>query len=333
MPIAVAVLPVLAFLGGLVLLDSYKLVRLRTVSAAMAGGAAVAGVAYLLHGALLARSGIDLAAFARYVAPLTEEILKGLLVLVLIRTRRIGFLVDAAILGFAIGAGFAAVENAHFVQLAPQASMTTWVVRGFGTALMHGGATATLAVMALSVIERRAAAGLVAYLPGGALAVILHSGFNHLGAWPQLATLATLVGVPVTLILVYQRSERLTASWLGTGFDADAERLASLNSGAFPSTPAGQYLATLRRVFDGPVVADVLCYLRLHTELSMRAKGLLMLRENGLPTPPPGEDVRSRLEELRYLEKSIGPTGLRALQPLLPLSPKDLRQIHLLDAR
>jgi RsiW-degrading membrane proteinase PrsW (M82 family) len=315
-----------------VLLDSYKLVRLRTVAAAMAAGALAALAAYLLHGTLLARLDINLAFFARYVAPVTEECLKGLVVLALIRARRVGFLVDAAILGFAIGAGFAAVENVHFVQLAPDASMTTWVVRGFGTALMHGGTTAILAVMALSVIERHRAAGVAAYLPGGVLAVLLHSGFNHLGAWPQLATLATLVGVPVTLLVVYRHSERLTAAWLGTGFDADAARLESLNSGEFAATPAGQYLATLKRVFDGPVVADVLCYLRVHTELSLRAKGLLMLRENGLPAPPLTEDVRSSLEELRYLEKSIGPTGLRALQPLLPMTPKDLRQIHMLDA-
>ena len=31
-------------------------------------------------------------------------------------------------------------------QLAPQADLSTWVVRGFGTAVMHGGATAMLAV-------------------------------------------------------------------------------------------------------------------------------------------------------------------------------------------
>jgi RsiW-degrading membrane proteinase PrsW (M82 family) len=330
-PLSIAILPVLCFLAALVLFDSYKLVRVRTVVAMMVCGAAVAGAAYLLHGLLLARVDIALADFSRWVAPLTEELLKGVFVMLLIRWRRIGFLVDAVIFGFAVGAGFAAVENAHYVTLSPDASTTTWVVRGFGTALMHGGATATLAMMALSVTERRPGLGWLAFLPGWLLAAVLHSGFNRLGASPQIATLATMIVVPMTVLLVFQRSERLTAAWLGEGFDADAERLATLLSGRFADSPAGRYLATLKRVFDGPVMADVLCYLRLHTELAMRAKGLLMLRENGMSAPPLDAETRARLEELRYLEKSIGATGLRALQPLLPMSPKDMRQVYLLE--
>ena len=44
-------------------------------------------------------------------------------------------------------------------------------------------------------------------------------------------------------------------------------------------------------------------------------------------------DALYAAEVARTNRIGIGPTGLRALQPLLPLSPKDLRQIHLLDAR
>lgn len=331
MPLVVAVLPVLALALVLRVLDSYKLVRLPTLALSLAGGAAMAAAAYGVHALLLQAADIPLATFSRYVAPITEEALKGAVVLLLIRQRRIGFLVDAALLGFAVGAGFAAVENAHYVHIATGASMTTWVVRGFGTALMHGGATATFAVIALSALERRPAAGWPACLPALLPAALLHGLFNHLGAWPQIATLSMMIGVPLTLMLVFQRSERLTAAWLGEGFDADTDRLELLHSGRFSSSPSGQYLMTLRRAFDGPVVADALCYVRLHTELALRAKGRLMLRENGLPLPPIDETTRGHLDELRFLEKSIGPTGLRALQPLLPMTPKELRQIHLLE--
>jgi RsiW-degrading membrane proteinase PrsW (M82 family) len=331
--LTVAVLPVLCFLAALVLLDSYKLVRVRVVLAAMAGGVLVAGVAYLLHDHLLGWSGLDLRTFSRRVAPLTEELLKGLVVVALLKARRIGFLVDAAILGFAVGAGFAVVENAYFVHLASGASMTTWVVRGFGTALMHGGATAAQALLLLTVIERRPGAALAAFVPGWLLAAVLHSVYNHLGDSTQLATLSTLVAVPLVLLTVFQIGERRTADWIGTGFDADVERLAILDSGHFADSPAGQYLRTLRSVFDGPVVADALCYLRLYSELALRAKGALMLRANGLPVPPIDEDTRARLAELRWLEKSIGVTALRALRPLLPAGMKDLKQIGLMGSR
>jgi len=46
-------------------------------------------------------------------------------------------------------------------------------------------------------------------------------------------------------------------------------------------SPAGRYLSSLRKRFRGPVVADLLCYVRLYTELALRAKGMMMMRENG----------------------------------------------------
>mgnify|MGYP001764887425 CR=1 FL=1 len=89
------------------------------------------------------------------------------------------------------------------------------------------------------------------------------------------------------------------------------------------------YLATLRRRFEGPIVADLLCYLRLYTELAMRAKGLIMMREAGFDVPV-DEETKAKFEEMRYLEKSIGRTGLLALQPVLPMSQKELWQLSML---
>jgi len=138
----VGLLPVLGFLAALLYLDSYKLVKLRAVITIVAAGALIAGASYVTNGYALELVRIDLTHFSRYVAPVTEELLKGLVVVALIRTHRIGFLVDAAIFGFAVGTGFATVENLYFLHLVPDAGMGTWIVRGLGTAIMHGGATA-----------------------------------------------------------------------------------------------------------------------------------------------------------------------------------------------
>jgi hypothetical protein len=71
--------------------------------------------------------------------------------------------------------------------------------------------------------------------------------------------------------------------------------------------------------------------MRLYTELSLRAKGILMLRENGLESPPADEETREKFTELRYLEKSIGVTGLRALRPVLKLRQRELWQLYMLE--
>src|SRR5690348_5219133 len=119
--------PVASFLAALVLLDSYKLVRLRTVMAMVACGLVLASLAYLVNWALLAATKLEFATYTRYVAPVVEELLKAAVIVVLVRRHRIGFLVDAAILGFAVGAGFALGENVHYLRVAGDAGIGTWL--------------------------------------------------------------------------------------------------------------------------------------------------------------------------------------------------------------
>jgi len=327
--VLVGLSPVLGFLAALVFLDSYKLVAMRTVVLVVLAGVAAAVVCYFTNGWLLERLGLDLATYSRYAGPVVEEIAKGLVIVALLRANRIGFLVDAAILGFAVGAGFAIVENLQYQRLVPDAGLPTWIVRGFGTAVMHGGVTATFAMMSLAMLERAGRAAASAFVPGLALAIVLHSAYNHLAAVPLVATLAVLAVVPLTMWLVFERSERSVGDWLGRGFDADTAMLESINSGSFADSPTGRYLDSLKQRFHGPVVADLLCYLRLHTELALRAKGVLMMRENGFEVPV-DQATRDKFTEMDYLEKSIGRTGVLALKPMLHMSHKDLWQLYML---
>jgi hypothetical protein len=107
--------------------------------------------------------------------------------------------------------------------------------------------------------------------------------------------------------------------------------LSLINSGGLSDSPVGRYLTQLKEKFQGPVVADLVCYLRLHTELALRAKGVLMMRENGFEVPI-DEPTREKFVEMTYLEKSIGATGRRALQPMLHMSHKDLWQLYMLKS-
>jgi len=328
-PALVALLPVLCFLAALLYLDSYKLVRLQTVIAVVACGAAVAGAGFFVNAWLLGVLGIELSSYTRYVGPVTEELLKGLVIVALIRLHRIGFLVDAAIFGFAVGSGFAVIENLYYLQQVPDAGMGTWIVRGFGTAIMHGGATAIFAVMSLSAVERVEGARSWVFLPGFALAVALHAAYNHLFLSPKLSTLAMIVVMPPLFYLVFERSAKAVGNWLGRGFDADTEMLDLINSGRLSNSPVGEYLHTLKDKFKGAVLADILCFLRLYTELALRAKGILMMRENGFEVGV-DDETRAKFDEMRYLERSIGRTGLIAMQPVLHMSHKDLWQLYML---
>jgi len=319
---AVALIPVLTFLLVLVLADSFKLVSTPTLARALGAGALAALAATWLHGWLFDLTGLGVAPFSRYVAPVTEEVLKALFLVYALRRRQIGFLVDAAILGFAVGAGFAMVENIEYLRTLENRNVWLWVVRGFGTAVLHATTTAIVAITAKALLDRSPQRGLSVLLPGWVAAVVLHSAFNHARTSP-LATLALMLLVlPPIVLAVFSRSEKITREWVGDGLDLDIELLQLVKSSYFGATRLGQYLNELKTRFPGPIVADMFCLLQLDLELSIRARGMLMAREAGLDLPA-DDTLLAQLDERAYLEKSIGRTGLLALRPLQVTSDRD----------
>jgi RsiW-degrading membrane proteinase PrsW (M82 family) len=328
--VAVSVLPVLAFLGALVLIDSYKLVALRatlwSVAAGMIAGLAAYGANVWLRPAL----GLDWDQYSRYVAPVVEEALKAAFVVYLLQRNKVGFVVDAAIYGFGIGTGFAVLENLYYVQATADATLWTWIVRGFGTAIMHGGATSIVAMVAKALQNRSDAFRTSLILPGLVVAVVLHALYNQFALHPILATALIVLVFPALSVAVFQRSERETQAWLGTGFDTDQELLRAVRLGRISGTPVGRYLAAVKSRFPAEVIVDMMCLLRLRAELAIRAKGVLMMREAGFDAAP-DPLVKDKFQELAYLEKSIGKTGLRALHPFVHTSTRDLWQLTVLD--
>jgi hypothetical protein len=205
-----------------------------------------------------------------------------------------------------------------------------WVVRGFGTAIMHGGVAAMFAIMAQALTERQMKIRPLYYLPGLAVAVALHSVFNHFLVAPLLQAAGTLLVLPPLLQFMFRRSARRLHDWMEMDFDADARLIETINSGELGDSKIGRFLEEVRTKFAGHVVVDMLCYLRVYTELAIRAKAVLMARENGLELPM-DEGTRAKFAELHYLERSIGKTGCLAMRPFLIMERKDLWQLQVLE--
>jgi len=271
-------------------------------------------------------------ALSRYIAPLTEETAKALFVAVLIATARVGFLVDAAVLGFAVGTGFALFENFTYLRSLTDATVVVWVVRGLGTAMLQGATTAIFAMLAKTYADQHRDRLAFAFLPGLAAAMAIHSVYNHRFLPPVAQTLLLLIVLPLLVLWVYARSERSTRDWVGAGLDLDMELLSLVTSETFAVTQFGRYLQELRARMPGPVVADMFCLLRVELELSVQAKAMLLARQNGLEVPV-DDDLAASLEERRYLQHSIGTVGLLALKPLQVTSYRDTWHRHLLQQR
>jgi len=326
--VALALIPVILFLAALLMMDSFKLVRPRAIAAAIVAGGAAALASAWVHPGTLPFS-VSSQTIERVVAPLLEESLKGAFIVALIAGRRVGFPVDAAIQGFAVGTGFALFENWIYLGSRPNAPMLLWIVRGLGTAILHGAATGVFAIIAQRLSMRHGARDARAFLPGWLAAVAIHAAFNTAILPPVMHMLLLLVLVPLIVVRVFEWSERSTREWVSAGLDLDVELLDLVTSDHFHATHFAVYLQRLRTRFPGPVVADMFCLLRVQLELSAQAKGRLMARSAGLDLPKDA-DTDAALAEVQFLRHSIGRAGLLALKPLSATSDRDAWHGHVL---
>ena len=328
--IIVSLLPVVALLASLIFLDSYKLLRPTAVVSAILAGSAAALICLVINTRLDDFLGLSLTAYSRYVGPLVEEIFKAAPVIFCLKKKKAGFLVDAAIIGFSVGTGFALIENVYYLQTLDSFNPLVWGVRGFGTAVMHGGTTAILSIVSKFLSDEKDSTKLQYFLPGLGLAFFIHSAFNHFLFPPLLMTLVTVITIPILMLAVFERSEKLTRDWLNQGIDSDMELIDTINRGNIGETKIGKYLQALTGRFSGTIVADMLCYLRLRAELALYAKGYMLLRNQGL-NQAFDPATRAKFDELKYLEKSIGLTGKLALMPLMRTGSRELWQLYMLE--
>lgn len=328
--IVISLAPVFLFLLSLVLIDSFKLVRYRSIFLTIFFGIIAGFICLIINSALLKYVINDYSIYTRYFSPNIEEFVKAIVIIRLIKSNNIGFLVDAAIYGFAIGTGFAWIENIIKIQNQPELTMSVLIIRGFGPALMHGGTTAIFAVISKSLFESLQNKRFYSYLPGLASAIALHSIYNHFFFDPLSTTVIILIALPLIFILIFNQSEKVTRSWLGVGFDTDQELLNLILDGQITKTKIGKYLFSLKSKFPGEIIVDMLCLLRIHLELSIKAKGILLLRDAGFKTEIDPE-TKEKFKELKFLEKSISKTGKLAISPILHTSSRDLWELHMLE--
>jgi hypothetical protein len=279
---AAAFLPVLLFLGALAMMDSYKLVPRQRIAIALAAGAAAAVVSYAINTAFFQRFPAYAGTFARFGAPVVEELAKGPYWIFLVATSRVAFMVDAGICAFGIGAGFALAENFTYLQDAVFQGVGVSILRGFGTSTMHGGVAALAAMLSIFLSERLQWRGLRQFAPGLVVAMAVHSFFNQGLLSPMASTIVMLVSMPALLVGVFLWSEASLRRWLGDKLDKDIELLNMIATGELHRTRLGAYLQSLQDAFPPEIRGDMLCLLQLSIELSVRGKGDLLMREAGV---------------------------------------------------
>lgn len=329
--ILISILPVIVFIFFIFYLDSYKLVKPQLLGGVWLWGCLAAMGSYFVNTFLMDFSGVGMEVYSRGGAPIVEEFLKGAVLFYLFKKNKIGFLIDGAILGFSIGAGFSFVENLYYALTMGNVSPMIWIIRGFGTAIMHCGTTTLLTLTIVSFSKESSPFPLKSFFAGLALAVIIHSVYNQFLINPLISTLIIMTIVPISIAVVFQNGERKLRDWMEIELASEVSLLAMIKEGGFGTTNAGKYLLSIKDRFAGEVVFDMINYIRLYLELSVKAKAILLMREAGFPGEREPE-IEEKLRELTFLEKSVGRTGLLAIAPMLRMDRKSLWKINMLKS-
>ena len=326
---SLALVPVLLMAAMFAWLDIFKLMSVWEMLGLLILGGITALAAWPISGQMLDNLPMGFSFYSRIVAPWIEEALKGLAVVLLFAGNRIGYKLDAVISGFTIGAGFSVIENIFYLARYPELTTPVWMVRGLGTAVMHGTTTAILAAIAHELGERstRASGGKfwlnpLWFLPGYVAASLIHMAFNHFPDQPMPVMFVTLVTAPLVLLGVLRFGEGEAKGWLAQESAAHEAALAEWRGGGFPKDASGQRIEALAKRSTGALAE------RIHADCTLKTvRGLAAVRElqekDRLVQPEERYRLRRQFAELEALRKAMGRTGFAALQPLLPFSRND----------
>lgn len=335
----VALAPVLVLLALFVWLDAFKLMSLKEILLLLLLGAIGALAAWPLSGRLLDQLPIGFSLYSRFVAPWIEEAMKGLIIIGLFRLNRIGYKLDAVISGFAIGAGFSVVENIVYLTLYSDYGTGTWLVRGFGTAIMHGTTLALLAAIAHEFAERETREAAADYhfhwfwfIPGYGVAVALHTAFNQFPDRPLIAMLGAVVIAPVALMAVLSFGTAEAQRWLAAESAEHRAQIEALRAGRWPKGPAGKKIAALAGRLDVESAKRVRRYWELQAWLVAEAEETMIEEAEG-DVVFDAAAIRSALAELDGLRQALGRSTFAALRALLPFSRNDYWEVSELKQR
>lgn len=334
----IAMAPVLILLVVFDRLDVFNLIPARDIALLVLAGCVLALLGFLANWRVLDGFPIGRSTFTRYVSPVIEETMKAAPIVFLFARNRLGFKLDAAIAGFAVGAGFSVAENAWYLFTLTGTNVSDWLVRGLGTAVMHGAATALFAIIAHEMSEKQSESLATTYsfkpllfLPGLAAAIVVHSLFNHFPDQPLAIMALTLVLAPLTIFLALAQSDRATKQWLARDAAAHRQTLDDIRAGRFSQGAIADAVKAMGAV--GAIsTADVMAYVELKLELVLRAEELILASHDGA-SDAAGAAEREKFARLDAMEQKLGRAVVAAIASRAGFTRNDLYELSRLRAR
>lgn len=248
-------------------------------------------------------------AIVHFAAPIYEEIFKGLILFYLVRRAKYTYSVDGAIYGFAVGTGFAVVEN--YVYIYTNASAATQIAfqRIFLANLIHAFSSAAIGIT-LGISRLRTPKTRWQFSTFGLLLAIgQHVLFNTLigreGIYPVIFFLPVLPGI-LFIFYVMQHGKKQAQSWIKEklGMDNRVTRgeVALVDHLAAPDDPL--YPVVERFGVETASQVEKLLYLQAH--IGIKSKSLDGLRGNDTIYKAVEAEINEMCTKMKKVQSEIG---------------------------
>ena len=338
-----SILPVIIYIFMVYKIDNFSLINVKNlflqVLCGMVAALACFGL-FQLTGSILSENQSE------FINPVLEEVIKGIPLLWLATRKKIVFFIDSVICGAAVGGGFSILENLFYLLLGDGMSIGTILFRGLEVALIHMGCSAVIAAgLMLGIrlilrfrsgltIRNRDVLMVISLLVVAPVLHVCHNTFHFNPIVQFIFVIATMGGL---LVWTYFYDVGMIHSWLDTGLDKQLSLLDSIRQGHLDDTPAGNYLESVKDVFQPEDYYDIICYVLLHVELSVASRSRVMLRESGLERELPltnemKEQILSQYTEYKILEKRLGNAARMTIAPIVKFDPAEYKALEDLRA-
>ena len=272
------------------------------------GGVAFA-FAYLINSYLISNGIIERLTVIRVVAPIEEEILKGLILIYLIRRPQFTYFVDGAIYGFAVGIGFAIFENYYYIW-GDLGALSIAIQRVISVNLVHATGSAIIGIAFGLARFSRLRGRIVQVLTGLALAAALHAVFNNLvttvsrGLDIVFAVIIGFIGLS-TIWATIKRGLAEEKAWIEETLGM-ADRVTPGEAEVVHRiTKVDEILEPLAMRFGKEKASQIEKFIKIQAKLGILRKTLEKLQDENLL-----EDARKEMallrQEMDAVRKSVG---------------------------
>ncbi|MEM7331762.1 MAG: PrsW family intramembrane metalloprotease [Chloroflexota bacterium] len=284
------------------------------------GGLSVSIALFIANQLLFNVESINLTAYSNTGAPIIEELLKAVLLIVFVYQARLTYFVDGAIYGFAIGIGFAIIENTIYLSNSPE--LVTAMGRVFSTNLMHATATGLVGITLGYAQFDRFSGRIFWLILGLLLAIVIHAGFNNLVSMLNgrfifvYATASGLVGLAFIIFMI-KRGLAEQKRWIEESL-AVSNRITEGETAVVQRLDHVYDILTPLAVQFGPQKAQKIeAFLMLQARLGILQKSSQNIKDEkmrrGVET-----QIETLLQEIDAARRLVGPYCMIYLRSVFP---------------